>query len=219
MNFSAESKLEASESRREPPQRHPADEEEVDVAGSTVFRASGRAVDERGDKVLGHGLQGGAESRNEAAGFCEEGGELRQKGAVRVRLEVDTIPVLSTPKDSGTSEPFEVALKAGGRKAEVASEIAQIPGPVGVKKERSEDLASDAGKEGGDGRCTHYALVSTQFAYKSINRLGRVFSKEPSTSPTSPVVGSNSWLFAELGSKVGTTFRRSAGGRGVAREA
>lgn len=112
MDFSAESKLEVSESRREPPQRHPTDEEEVDVAGSTVFRASGRAVDERGDKVLRHGLQGGAESRNEAAGFCEEGGEFRQKGAVRVWLEVDTIPVLPTPEDSRTSEPFEVTLKA-----------------------------------------------------------------------------------------------------------
>jgi len=112
MDFSAESKLESSEGSGDPPQRHPADEEEVDVAGSTVFRASGRAIDERGDKVLGHGLQGGAEARNDAADLCEEGGEFRQEGAVGVRLEVDTIPVLSTPEDSCTSEPFDVALQA-----------------------------------------------------------------------------------------------------------
>ena len=171
MDFSAESKLEASESRGDPPQRHPADEEEVDVAGSTVFRASGRAIDERGDKVLGHGLQGGAEARNDAADLCEEGGEFRQEGAVGVRLEVDTIPVLSTPEDSCTSEPFDVALQARGREAKVASEIAQIPGPVGVKKERSQDLASDAREEGRDGRYTHYALISTQFAYESTGQL------------------------------------------------
>ena len=153
--------MEASESRREPPQGHPADEEEIDVTGSTVFRASGRAVDERGDKVLGHGLQGGAEARNDAADLCEEGGEFQQEGAVGVRLEVDTIPVLSTPEDSCTSEPFDVALQARGREAEVASEIAQSTRTCRDQEERSQDLASDAREEGRDGRYTHYALVFT----------------------------------------------------------
>jgi hypothetical protein len=77
--------------------------------------------------------------------------QFRQKGAVRVRLKIDPVAILTSVQDTGVHECSELALETRRANVHVLGEVAEVPPPLGMEQGRSQESLAYPRKEGING--------------------------------------------------------------------